>query len=93
MLDIGRTLAARLPRLAQHLPGTPLVVALALWACVMLIVASILVPRVGWGLVAPLALALLVALLVLCWVVCVPFERAQREWRRIVDNASKETRS
>lgn len=93
MLDIRRTFAARLPRLTQHLPGTPLVAALALWVCVMLIAAAILVPRAGWGVMAPVGLAVLAALLVLCWVVCVPFERAQREWRRTVDNASKETRS
>ncbi len=92
MFDIRRTLAPRLPRFSQRLPATPLVVALALWACVMLIVAAILVPRAGWRLVAPLGLALLAALLVVCWAVCVPFERAQQQWRRTVSNASKETR-
>lgn len=93
MLDIRRAVALHLPQTWRHLPGTPLVVALALWACVMLITGAVLVPYVGWGPLVPLGLALLAALLVVCWAVCVPFERAQSEWRRTVNNASKETRS
>lgn len=93
MLGIRRTVTLRLPQTWRHRPpGTPLVVALALWACVMLITGAVLVPLVGWGPLAPLGLALLAALLVVCWAVCVPFERAQSEWRRTVDNASKEER-
>ncbi|MHB8867280.1 MAG: hypothetical protein ACYC6T_10240 [Thermoleophilia bacterium] len=94
MLDIRRTVTLRLPQTWRHLPpGTPLVMALALWACVMLVTGAVLAPLVGWRPLAPLGFALLAALLMACWAVCAPFERAQNEWRRTVNNASKETRS
>ncbi len=93
MFHISRAFTRRLARAPRSLLATPLVVALALWACVMLIAGAVLVPLAGWGLMAPVGLIVLTALLVVCWAVCVPFERAQREWRTTVNNASKETKS
>lgn len=87
MLAAKRIFARYMPRGSKHLAATPLVVALGLWVCVMVITAAILVPWTGWGLIAPLGLALLVALLAVCWAICVPFERAQQEWRRTVAGA------
>jgi len=50
--------------------GTPLLLALAVWACTLPFIGLLILPTLGLGVAATVALIVLVLLLAICWAVC-----------------------
>lgn len=50
--------------------GTPLLLALAVWACTLPFIGLLIVPTLGLGLATTVAAVVLVLLLAICWAVC-----------------------
>lgn len=50
--------------------GTPLLLALAVWACTLPFIGLLILPTLGLGAAAMVATIALIALLAICWAVC-----------------------
>lgn len=50
--------------------GTPLLLALAVWACTLPFIGLLIVPALGFGVAATVAAIALVVILAICWAVC-----------------------
>jgi fatty acid desaturase len=68
--------------------GTALGIALAVWACVMVPVMAVVLPLAGWGVLAPIAVGLLVGLLFVCTLLCRPLRQAEERWANAVNEAA-----
>ncbi len=66
--------------------GTPLMVAIVVWICVMALVGAVTAPLFGWRAVLVIGPVLLALILAACWLLCVPYERARTQW----DSAARE---
>jgi fatty acid desaturase len=55
---------SRLPR------DTPVILALFVWVCTLPLVGLLVVPFFGWGVGIMVAVALLIAILIMCWLLC-----------------------
>ncbi len=49
---------------------TPVILAFFVWMCTLPLVALLVIPFFGWGVGLTVALALLIVVLALCWLLC-----------------------
>jgi hypothetical protein len=69
--------------------GAGVWLALGLWLCLGLLLVAFGLPVLGWPALFVVDAALLVGLLIICFVLCRPAERAREEWQRTVAEASR----
>lgn len=56
-----------MPRLSWD---TPVILALFVWICSLPLVALLVAPFFGWGMGLAVAATLLIAILIMCWLLC-----------------------
>ncbi len=63
---------------------TPVILAVFVWVCTLPLVGLLAVPFLGWGLGLMVAFALLIIILVVCWLLCfgaLPGPMSGLDWR------------